>query len=230
MGLDLGRLLGGVADDDVVAVEQDDRRRDPLALLVRDDHRLAVLVHVGDRRVGRPQVDPVHPLETFRHVRGSRCWRQRSGPASLGVTMPSPSRHTRRRIAGFFVGFERFLLGFLSLRGSRRSLQPPRCPGWTARNRITALAERRGPLIGSSAAHPIKATDLKTGEAEVSWTGNPKVAHHAMAIGHPDGTIPDQTPRQDRFPADRTRLLPFPSRTGDRCSSPRCKFTTKTES
>jgi hypothetical protein len=51
-----------------------------------------------------------------------------------------------------------------------------------------------------------------------------------MAIGHPDDTIPDQTPRQDRYPADRTRLLPFPSRTGDRCSSPRCRFTTKTES
>ena len=63
--LDLGRLLGGVADDDVLAVEEDDRGRDPLALLVGDDHRLAVLVHVGDRRVGRSQVDPVHALEAF---------------------------------------------------------------------------------------------------------------------------------------------------------------------
>ena len=65
MGLDLGRLLGGVADDDVVAVEEHDRRRDPLALLVGDDDGLAVLVHIRDRRVGRSQVDPVHALETF---------------------------------------------------------------------------------------------------------------------------------------------------------------------
>ena len=72
--LDLGRLLGRVADDDVLAVEEDDRRRDPLALLVGDDHGLAVLVDVGDRRVGRPQVDPVDALETFAHGRGSHDW------------------------------------------------------------------------------------------------------------------------------------------------------------
>ena len=71
--LDLGRLLGGVADDDVLAVEQDDRRRDPLALLVGDDDGLAVLVDVGDRRVGRPQVDPVNALQAIRHGRNSRC-------------------------------------------------------------------------------------------------------------------------------------------------------------
>ena len=73
--LDLGRLLGRVAHDDVVAVEEDHRRRDPLALLVGDDHRFAVLVHIRDRRVGRSQVDPVHALEAFtvRHWRGSRC-------------------------------------------------------------------------------------------------------------------------------------------------------------
>ena len=68
--LDLGRLLGGVADDDVVAVEQDDRRRDPLALLVGDDDGLAVLVHVGDRRIGRPQVDPVDALAGPRSRQG----------------------------------------------------------------------------------------------------------------------------------------------------------------
>ncbi len=76
--LDLGRLLRRVAHDDVVAVEEHDRGRDPLALLVGHDHRLAMLVHIGDRRVRRTQVDPVHPLEafSFRHGRGSRCWRE----------------------------------------------------------------------------------------------------------------------------------------------------------
>ena len=75
VGLDLGRLLGGVADDDVVAVEEDHRRRDPLALLVGDDDRLAVLVDIRDRRVSGSQVDPVHALEAFtvRHWMGSRC-------------------------------------------------------------------------------------------------------------------------------------------------------------
>ena len=71
--LDLGRLLGRVADDDVVAVEQDDRRRDPLALLVGDDDGLSVLVDIRDRRVSRSQVDPVNALEAFRHGRNSRC-------------------------------------------------------------------------------------------------------------------------------------------------------------
>ena len=70
--LDLGRLLGGVADDDVVAVEQDDRRRDPLALLVGDNDGLSVLVDIRDRRVSGSQVDPVNALETFGHGRDSR--------------------------------------------------------------------------------------------------------------------------------------------------------------
>ena len=71
--LDLGRLLGGVADDDVLAVEQDDRRGDPLALLVGDDDGLSVLVDIRDRRVSRSQVDPVNALEAFGHGRNSRC-------------------------------------------------------------------------------------------------------------------------------------------------------------
>ena len=85
VGLQLGRLLGGVAHDDVVAVEEHHGRRDPLALLVGDDHRFAVLVHVRDRRVGRSQIDPVHPLEAFsvRHVRGSRCSLCRQGCGSM---------------------------------------------------------------------------------------------------------------------------------------------------
>ncbi len=62
--LDLGRLLGRIADDDVLAVEEDHRRRDPLALLVGDDHGLAVLVDIRDRRVSGSQVDPVDALET----------------------------------------------------------------------------------------------------------------------------------------------------------------------
>ncbi len=73
IGLDLGRLLGGVSDDDVVAVEQDDRRRDPLALLVGNDDGLPVLVDIRDRRVSRTQVDPVNALEAIRHGRSSRC-------------------------------------------------------------------------------------------------------------------------------------------------------------
>ena len=73
--LDLGRLLGRVAHDDVVAVEEHDRRRDPLALLVGDDHGLAMLVNVGDRRIRGPQVDPIDALQAFAHGRNSRCWK-----------------------------------------------------------------------------------------------------------------------------------------------------------
>ena len=73
VGLDLGRLFGGVADDDVVAVEQDDRGRDPLTLLVGNDDGLSVLVDIRDRRVSRSQVDPVNALEAIRHGRNSRC-------------------------------------------------------------------------------------------------------------------------------------------------------------
>ncbi len=71
--LDLRRLLGRVAHDDVVAVEEDDRWRDPLALLVGDDDGLSVLVNIGDRRIGRPQIDPVDALQAFSHVESSRC-------------------------------------------------------------------------------------------------------------------------------------------------------------
>ena len=78
VGLDLRRLLGGVAHDHALAVEQDDRRRDPLALLVGDDHGLAVLVDVGDGRVGGPEVDPVHALQAVAHVKGSPRWLDRS--------------------------------------------------------------------------------------------------------------------------------------------------------
>ncbi len=68
----LGRFLGRIADDDVSAIEKDHRRSDPLALLVGDDHGLAVLVDIRDRRVSCSQVNPEDALETYRHGRGSR--------------------------------------------------------------------------------------------------------------------------------------------------------------
>src|SRR5207248_1048153 len=46
--------------------ERDDRRRDPSALSVRDDRRLATL-HVGDGRVRGPQID----TDDLWHVRYS---------------------------------------------------------------------------------------------------------------------------------------------------------------
>ena len=73
VGLDLGRLFGGIAHDDVFAVEKHDGRRDPLALLVGDDDGLSMLVDIRDRRVSRSQVDPVNALEAIRHGRSSRC-------------------------------------------------------------------------------------------------------------------------------------------------------------
>ena len=135
-----------------------------------------------------------------------------------GVTMPSPSRHTRRRIAGFFVGFGHLLFGFLSLRGSRRSLQPPPWVGWTARNCcnwITALAERRGRLIGSSAAHPIKATDLKTGEAKLNFLdgqskGRPP-RHGDWTPGRHDSR-PDAASRSLPSRSNSTPPVPIPNR------------------
>src|SRR5262249_49565834 len=38
-----------------------------------DDDGLPVLVHVGDRRIGRPQVDAIDALRTFGHGWSSRC-------------------------------------------------------------------------------------------------------------------------------------------------------------
>ena len=73
IGLDLGRFFRGVAHYDVFAVEENDRGSDALALLVRNDDGLAMLVDIRDRRVSRSQVDPVNALETFRHGRSSRC-------------------------------------------------------------------------------------------------------------------------------------------------------------
>src|SRR5271168_1004120 len=45
---------------DVIAVEQDDRGRDPLTLLVRNNDGLSVLVDIRARRVSGSQVDPVN--------------------------------------------------------------------------------------------------------------------------------------------------------------------------
>ena len=103
--LDLGRLLGGIADDDAVAVEQDDRGRDPLTLLVGDDDGLSVLVDIRDRRVSGSQVDPVNAFETFGHGRDSRCSINGQVLNAADTIQIATSRgpKTCRRLDGIFV-------------------------------------------------------------------------------------------------------------------------------
>ena len=105
VGLDLGGLLGGVADDDAVAVEEDDRGRDPLALGIRHDHGLAVLVDVGDGRISRPQVDPEHAFEAVAHGSLS-LWVSKPGPtgSSLGGPGYSIGSADRRRLGPNLAG------------------------------------------------------------------------------------------------------------------------------
>jgi hypothetical protein len=50
--------FGVVADDDVRLVEQDDGRRDPIALGVVEDLGHAMLVDLRDGGVGRAEIDP----------------------------------------------------------------------------------------------------------------------------------------------------------------------------
>ena len=63
-------VLGDLPDDDLVILEQDHRRRDPLVVTVGDDVGLAVFIEVGDRRIGRAQVDSRNlALTLVRHSR-----------------------------------------------------------------------------------------------------------------------------------------------------------------
>ena len=49
--------MGTLADNRLLALEQHNRGGRELAFLVRERHRLAALVQMGDDRVGRSEVD-----------------------------------------------------------------------------------------------------------------------------------------------------------------------------
>ena len=51
----------------LAAEDQNHAGRNPLALLVGHDHRLAVLIDGGDRRVGGARIDPIDALDAFAH-------------------------------------------------------------------------------------------------------------------------------------------------------------------
>src|SRR5438874_3307056 len=82
-----GIILGERADDYTRAIEKDDRRRDALALGIRDDLRLAVRIDVRDSAEGGAKVNS--NCFSSSHICG--YVRDDSAPWTGAIFMPEPN-------------------------------------------------------------------------------------------------------------------------------------------